>query len=96
MSSEEFWRLTWWDWNLWVFRIMEVQKKRRDDAELLIELERNSMALNASVQTGKQFTGTDFYKLSFDKTDTVVEEKEDIQEAIKRLETKAKKIIKRG
>lgn len=91
MSSDEFWKLTWWDWNLWVYRIIELQRKRQQEADLQIELTRNNMALFARAHFKGQWNGTDFYKLSYDKTDTVADDKPAIEQTIKRLEKIAKR-----
>ena len=40
--------------------------ERDKDRKLLIELERNSMALLANLHSSKKFTGQDFYKLPSD------------------------------
>ncbi len=52
-----------------------LQDRRRQDQELLIELERNSMALLANINRDPKksapYTGKDFYTLSYDE---VVEE----------------------
>ena len=103
MSSKKFWDLNWYEWNLKVFRIMELQRKRKQDMELLIELERNSMALFANAhrddkQRPEPYIGSDFYKLTGDPvTDTQVpdEDQGKIQDTIKRLEAVIKR-KKRG
>ena len=49
---------------------MYLQNERKQYHELLIELERNSMALFANAHRGKDaapFSGRDFYKLSYDE-----------------------------
>jgi hypothetical protein len=52
-------------------RIIVMHERRRQDRELLIDLERNSMALFANAhrdhKTTAPFTGHDFYPLSFDE-----------------------------
>ena len=70
MSSKKFWKLSFYDWSLWIQRIKTIHVRRKEDKELLIELERNSMALLANLNTGKSqaaYSGTDFYKLSYDQ-----------------------------
>jgi hypothetical protein len=70
MSSKKFWKLDLYDWSLCLARIDHLQQKRKQDHELLIELERNSMALFANAHRGKDqaaFTGKDFYPLSYDE-----------------------------
>jgi hypothetical protein len=70
MSSKKFWKLDLYDWSLWVHRILNLQEKRKQDQELLIELERGSMALFANANRGKDqavFERRDFYKLSYDE-----------------------------
>ena len=70
MSSKKFWKLSLYEWSVWVQRIIALQNRRKQDQELLIELERNSMALFANAHRGKEqapFSGKDFYKLSYDE-----------------------------
>ena len=55
--------------------------KRKQDRELLIELERNTMALHANMnrdakQKPEPFTGQDFYVLSYDEIKNAVEQVE--------------------
>lgn len=74
MDEDKFWSLDLYHWSLWLQRILAMQNRRKQDQELLIELERNSMALFANAHRGKEqapFNGQDFYKLSYDE---VVEE----------------------
>lgn len=98
MPSAEFWELTWYEWNLSVYRIIELQRKRKQDMELLIELERNSMALFANAhrddkQHPEPYRGLDFYKLPHDPIETDVQlpeqDEEKFKETIKRLQRKA-------
>lgn len=70
MKPKKFWKLDLYEWSLWLTRILALQDKRRQDQELLIELERNSMALLANCHRSKDapiFSGRDFYKLSYDE-----------------------------
>lgn len=70
MEEEKFWGLDLYHWSIWLQRIVNLQNKRKQDQELLIELERNSMALLANIHRGKEqapFSGKDFYKLSYDE-----------------------------
>jgi hypothetical protein len=70
MKPKRFWKLEIYEWSLWLNRIVNLQEKRKQDHELLIELERNTMALMANIHRSKDapiFTGTDFYKLSYDE-----------------------------
>lgn len=79
MSSKKFWKLEIYEWSLWLQRIVSLQSKRQQDHELLIELERNSMALLANLNRSANtaaYSGRDFYKLSYDEvvseTDKVI------------------------
>ena|SRR5688572_10474499 len=71
MKSEYFWGLTLYDWSIWIERILSLQRKRKEDHELLMELERNSNLLfakaNLKKENGEEFTAQDFYKLSYDE-----------------------------
>ena len=71
MKSEYFWQLSLYDWTLWVERILSLQEKRKQDQELLMELERGSMLLfakaNLKKDSGEEFRKEDFYRLSYDE-----------------------------
>ena len=70
MSFKKFWKLSLYEWSVKVQRILNIQEKRKQDQDLLIELERNHMALLANIHRGKDqapFTGKDFYRLSYDE-----------------------------
>ena len=70
MDPEKFWLLEFYAWSLWIGRIKHLQRIRQQESELLIELERGSMALLANVNRGKDspvYKPTDFYKLPYDK-----------------------------
>ena len=66
MRPSEFWELNYYEWSLWCGRIVHLVEERNRDRKLLIELERNSMALLANLHSTKKFTGQDFYKLPSD------------------------------
>lgn len=66
MEPDKFWRLTFYEWSLWVGRINHLVEERNNDRKLLIELERNSMALLANIHSTKKYSGEDFYKLPTD------------------------------
>jgi len=88
-----------YDWSIWTLRIKVIAEKRKQDKELLIELERNSMALLVNVNRAKNsptFTGKDFYKLSYDEiTETVQVTGEVMMKALEER-FKDKPIKKRG
>lgn len=70
MDEDKFWGLDLYHWTVWLQRIISLQDKRKQDQELLIELERNSMALHANIHRGREqapFSGKDFYPLSYDE-----------------------------
>lgn len=99
MSPKRFWKLSFYEWSIWVERIKIQHERRNQDRELLIELERNSMALLANINRGKNaemFTGKDFYKLSYDEV--VESSKATGEEMFKALQErfKDKPIRKRG
>lgn len=66
MRSAEFWSLSFYEFGLWVGRINHLIDERNQDRKLLIELERNSMALLANIHSTKKYTGKDFYTLPTD------------------------------
>lgn len=66
MSASEFWALTWDDWCLWVLRIVELQRRRKEDQELIIEMTRQFMSLFANAHFKGNASPTDFFKLSYD------------------------------
>jgi hypothetical protein len=70
MSSKKFWKLSLYEWSIWIQRILSLQEKRKQDQELLMELERNSMALFANAHRDQRqppYSGKDFYRLSYDE-----------------------------
>lgn len=72
MKSKDFWALSFYEWSIWVQRIKNLQDRRRQDGELLIELSRNWMAMYANSNRDPKKTApykpTDFYRLSYDTT----------------------------
>ena len=66
MEPEKFWELSYYEWSLWLLRIKHQARKRKQDQEVLIELERNSMALMVNLWSKKKVSGRDFYTLSSD------------------------------
>lgn len=73
MDPEKFWRLTFYEWSLWMERIKILNDKDRRREDLAIELERGTMALLAHLHGNKNVTRQDFYKLSYDEVTTQVE-----------------------
>jgi hypothetical protein len=70
MSEKKFWKLSFYQWSVWLQRIVLLQERRQQDRELLIELERGTMALLCNIHKDKntpEFKRTDFYKLSYDQ-----------------------------
>lgn len=70
MKSSDFWDLEFYEWSLWILRIKNIHERRKKDSELLIELERNTMALHAKLHGNKHLNGKDFYRLSYDDQGT--------------------------
>lgn len=66
MDPDKFWKLSFYEFGLWVGRINHLIEERNKDRKLLIELERNSMALLANIHSTKKYSGEDFYKLPTD------------------------------
>lgn len=72
MGPDEFWSLTWWDWNLWIDRILFLRQEKKLNQEY--EWERLSELLcpiyNFMRDTTKKptpFSPTDFFKPSWYK-----------------------------
>jgi hypothetical protein len=71
LSPETFWRLTWYEWGLYILRLYEESEKRNADHEILMALNGDLMALIANVNRDPKkrvnaFSRNDFYKLTFD------------------------------
>lgn len=102
MNSEDFYKCTWYDWGVWLEKIRNDRRKRTEDHELLIEMFRSSLCRYYNWNRGKnpELSPEDFWVLSYDKdkpTDTQASEQDNkqLEETIKRLESRAKK-NKRG
>lgn len=99
MSQKKFWKLSFYEWSLWLQRIRVKHERIKQGRELLIELERNSMALLANINRGKNqapYSGTDFYKISYDEiSETVKTTGEDMFKFLQE-KFKDKPIRKRG
>lgn len=97
MSSETFWSLTWYDWTLWMYRILYLREQRKEDHELSIVFYRNWMTFYGnSVSDLKKrapFQPTDFWKLSYD---TVPGKPEGLSDAevMSRVKERFKKYLK--
>jgi hypothetical protein len=70
MECTKFWDLEYYEWSLWLMRISRQHRKRREDQELQIELERGTMALMGNLWSTKKVKGSDFYRLSYDGGET--------------------------
>ena len=76
MTWDEFWDLTWYDWNGWAFRIRAIQDNRQFERDLKIELQRQWMALYANsnrARGAEAFKGEDFFSTSYDKKEPEAE-----------------------
>lgn len=92
MEPKKFWSLSFYEWTLWAGRIKHLIKERDDDRKLLIELERNSMALLANIHSSKKYRPQDFWTLPTDttaKTSGMTDE-----EIMKAVKERFKKYIK--
>jgi hypothetical protein len=65
MSSKKFWKLSLYEWSIWLLRIKSQQERRRQDIELRVELERTHMELLAAAQGIKKLDGNSFSKYDF-------------------------------
>lgn len=74
IRPDEFWRLTIYEWSLCVARINKLYRDEERHRNLLIELERNSMALLANChrdpKKSRAYTGRDFYTLPGDPSES--------------------------
>lgn len=90
MAWEEFWDLTWYDWNGWLGRITIMHKRR----ELDLELQRTQMAWMVNVH-GNKTQPQDILTLSYDKRLPKKDEPEfkkgDMMQAMEKRFTKRKK-----
>lgn len=95
MSPKKFWKLSFYDWSLWINRIQNLQKKRNQDQELLIMLQRDWFALYANSNKSKNdepYDPSDFYTLS---TDEKQEKKKIVFASAEELEQEMQKRIRR-
>jgi hypothetical protein len=95
MDSDVFWSLSLWEWSLWIQRILNLQNQRKQDQELLIELQRNWEAryFNAKLKkNAEEFKPTDFYKLSWDPKE---DDKTIKFESAEQMEAEMKKRVRR-
>lgn len=97
MSMEDFYSCTWYDWSLWMNKINNDRRKRLEDHEVIKEMFRSSLSLYYNWNRGDKsapLTPQDFWPLSYDpaNTDTTPEDgdMDNIEETIKRLESKSK------
>jgi hypothetical protein len=94
LSPQEFWDLTWYDWGLFVLRVIRNQKKFIDDQELYLAVERIKIADFRNAHRGKNEIATrpqDIFQLSFDKALTTDERPLTFKEAKALFGSKMKK-----
>jgi hypothetical protein len=81
MKSEEFFRLTWYEWCLQMYRIRKIQERRIEDRDFAMVLTGDFMALMANVNRNTEekpepFSRKDFFRLSTDEPEPeIIEEK---------------------
>jgi len=69
MKSKKFWKLSLYEWSIWLYKIGIAYKRSVEQQYFLIELERNTMALLANINSASNsptIKGSDFYKLPYD------------------------------
>jgi hypothetical protein len=66
MDSQTFWNLTWWDWNLWIERMIAERERKIHEQELEWERQSFLMALMANLK-GQQKKPSDFFTPSWTK-----------------------------
>jgi hypothetical protein len=73
LSPQKFWALTWYDWGLFVIRQYKEEKRRFDDREFIMSIERIKIAdfknANFRKKDGKPLNldPEDIWRLSFDE-----------------------------
>jgi hypothetical protein len=81
LSSENFWRLTWWDWGMEVFKMVRSNQKHLEEREFYLAVERIKIAdfKNAHFRTESgqplDVKPEDIFQLSYDKIRTDVDER---------------------
>jgi hypothetical protein len=69
LSPKEFWRLTWYEWGLYMMRLYKLNQERLYDRDFRKDLTGQFMALFANANRSKgqrAFRREDFFKLSYD------------------------------
>jgi hypothetical protein len=99
MDSETFWNLTWWDWNLWVERIIEQRKEKGLNQEY--EWQRLSHLLTPIynfMRDGKKqptaFKPTDFFKPSWITDEPQEEDTRTPEEILSQFPKKFEDVLK--
>lgn len=70
MKPSEFYELSWWEWSIWLNAILSDQKKRRQEQEFFIRLQRDWIAyyINSKLdKNAEPYEGSDFYPLPGDE-----------------------------
>lgn len=89
MSPKKFWKLSFYEWSLWLNAIVRDQQKREQDQQLAVILQRDWMALYVNSNTSanaEKLSGTDFYPLPGDevKKKTEFSTPEQLEQEMKR------------
>jgi hypothetical protein len=90
LSPNEFWGLTWYEWGMYVIKLYKDQKRKLDDRELYLDVERQKIAhfMNANFRTASggplNLKPYDIWKLSYDTE----MKKEDDPDLLNRLKKK--------
>lgn len=77
MRSEEFWSLSWYEWNGYMGQIALSYQKREQDQEFELTIWRNYMAYVASMFTGKIHSSDDFLQRKKNVQEDIITETPD-------------------
>jgi len=72
LSPSEFWGLTWYEWGLYVIKLYKDQKRKLEERELYLEVNRQKIAhfMNAHFKNASggslKLKGSDIWPLSYD------------------------------
>lgn len=98
MKPKKFWKLSFYDWSLWLNAIISDQRKRSQDHELHIRLQREWMAHYTNMklpQHAEKVNGSDFFELPGDEVDkketefkTPQQLEEEMKKRVRKVRTK--------
>lgn len=89
MSPKKFWKLSIYDWSLWMRRVNQIREDRDQNARLQLTMYRQWMALYYNSVSKEKVEPQDFYKFPEE-----MEEREEKKLSKEELEEKVKQITK--